>query len=145
MKILTLITALSTIALVSLFLSDFRQPDMCDIHHDGVTWRFEQARTHVTQTRGLMGRRSLCENCGMLFHFENEKILHFWMKDTLIPLDIYFYDVQGRLVDTALNMRPEGETKEPMTRSSKKPAQYAIEVMQGAPFPAETIDISLCQ
>lgn len=67
------------------------------------------------------------------------------MKDTLIPLDIYFYDAQGRLVDTALNMRPEWETKDPMMRSSRKPAQYAIEVMQGENFPAETIDISLCQ
>lgn len=145
MKMLTLITALSTITLVSLFLSDFRQSDICTIRHNGVVWRLEQARTHQDQTRGLMWRTSLCQNCGMLFRFEHEEVLHFWMKNTLIPLDIYFYDAQGKFVDSALNMRPEWETKDPMTRSSKKPAQYAIEVMQWAPFPAETIDISLCQ
>lgn len=67
------------------------------------------------------------------------------MKNTLIPLDIYFYDARWKLIDAALNMRPESETKDPMMTSSKSPAQYAIEVMQGEDFPAETIDISLCQ
>lgn len=49
------------------------------------------------------------------------------MKDTYVPLDIYFYDAQGEVVDLARDMRPVNETKAPMVYRSK-PAQYALEV-----------------
>ena len=51
------------------------------------------------------------------------------MKDTLIPLDIYFYDETGKLVDLVKNMRPQNETGDPMQYTSL-PAKYAIEVNQ---------------
>lgn len=63
----------------------------------------------------------------MLFVFDHEEPQTFWMKDTLIPLDMYFYDKNGNLVDKALNMRPEGETKDPMLYNSKVPSQYVVE------------------
>lgn len=107
-------------------------------------WRFELSRTPEEHTRGLMNRQSLCENCGMLFVFDKEEPQAFWMKDTSIPLDMYFYNAQGLLVDKVLNMRPERETKDPMIFHSK-PAQYVLEVEQGSPFPANSINILQCQ
>lgn len=91
-----------------------------------------------------MNRQSLCENCGMLFVFDKEEPQAFWMKDTSIPLDMYFYNAQGLFVDKVLNMRPERETKDPMIFHSK-PAQYVLEVEQGSPFPANFINILQCQ
>lgn len=77
----------------------------------------------------------------MLFVFDTEKPLSFWMKNTFIPLDIYFYDKSGNLIDKTLNMRPMSETGEPMTYTSR-PAQYVLETLsrkENAP-----IDIKKC-
>jgi len=78
-----------------------------------------------------MFRKNLCDRCGMLFVFSEEKHRVFWMKNTLIPLDMYFYDARGTLVDFARNMRPEHETQSPMLYESK-PAKYVVEVNAGA-------------
>jgi uncharacterized membrane protein (UPF0127 family) len=62
----------------------------------------------------------------MLFVYDHEQVLSFWMKDTLIPLSIAYIDVEGRIVDIQ-DMQPLDETSHP----SAKPAQYALEVNQG--------------
>lgn len=74
-----------------------------------------------------MNRRYLCPRCGMLFVFPSEQPQTFWMKNTYIPLDIYFYDRNGHIVDKVLNMRPMSETGSPMMYTSRA-AQYVIEV-----------------
>lgn len=74
-----------------------------------------------------MGREKLCETCGMLFVFSDSRPRTFWMKKTHIPLDIYFYDSYGQLVDGVQNMRPDRETSKPMQYTSQS-AQYVIEV-----------------
>lgn len=76
-----------------------------------------------------MNQKNLCQTCGMVFAFPEKRSLSFWMKDTLIPLDIYFYDETGKLVDLVKNMRPQNETGDPMQYTSL-PAKYAIEVNQ---------------
>jgi len=80
---------------------------------------------------GLMGRESLGRDRGMLFVYANNQILSFWMKGTLIPLDIIFIDGDSVVVDVQ-TMRPEHETAPilPITRSAA-PARYAIEVNEG--------------
>ena len=75
---------------------------------------------------GLTGRTALAEDAGMLFVFDQEQPLSFWMKDTLIPLSIAFIDSQGRIIDIQ-DMQPLDETSHP----SAAPAQYALEVNQG--------------
>ena len=69
----------------------------------------EVADSSEKRTVGLMGRESLGEDRGMLFVFESEHTLSFWMKNTLIPLDIVFVDENLTVVDVQ-TMRPEHET-----------------------------------
>jgi hypothetical protein len=92
----------------------------------------EIARTTETRSYGLMLRRSLPENAGMLFVFEEDGRWGFWMKNTLIPLSIGFVDRDWRLIeiqDMAVATDPERgpwPIYEPKT-----PYRYALEVNQG--------------
>ena len=75
---------------------------------------------------GLMDRKSLVHNGGMLFKFPDEEKLHFWMANTYIPLDIAFLDVDGKILQI--------ESMTPLsTRAvvSHKPCRYALEVNRG--------------
>lgn len=86
----------------------------------------EVADTDAERQRGLMERTALGENRGMLFVFEDERTLSFWMKNTLIPLSVAYIDSEGRIIDIQ-DMQPLDETSHP----SAEPAQYALEVNQG--------------
>lgn len=61
--------------------------------------KIETAKTSAEKQKGLMFRESLCDNCGMLFVFEEEERHSFWMKNTLIPLDIIFINAKLNVVD----------------------------------------------
>lgn len=86
----------------------------------------EIADDAAERRRGLMERTALAENAGMLFVFDREQALSFWMRNTLIPLSIAYIDSEGRIVDIE-DMQPLDETSHP----SAEPAQYALEVNQG--------------
>ena len=88
----------------------------------------EVADTDAERQTGLMGRNVLPENAGMLFVFEGEQALSFWMRDTLIPLSIAYIDAQGRIVDIQ-DMQPLDDVTPHYV--SAEPAQYALEVNQG--------------
>lgn len=76
---------------------------------DGATHKFnvEVARTKEEQARGLMFRTSLPEGGGMIFPFEKPRIASFWMKNTLIPLDMFFIRADGSIDRIAENTIPE--------------------------------------
>lgn len=59
----------------------------------------ELARTDNEIQQGLMSRDDLCDNCGMLFIFNEENKHSFWMKNTIIPLDIIFINSNFEVVD----------------------------------------------
>jgi uncharacterized membrane protein (UPF0127 family) len=85
--------------------------------------RVELARTGDERSRGLMHRRKLPDGEGMLFIFEKDEILSFWMKDTFIPLSVAFLTADGRIIE----IHPlEPHNRWPV-RSSRS-ARYALEV-----------------
>jgi len=88
--------------------------------------RVEVAKTPEERARGLMWRKHLGRDEGMLFIFENEDYHGFWMKDTLIPLSIAFIDKEGRIVKIA-EMKPL--TLE--SHTPPKPVLYALEMNKG--------------
>ena len=90
------------------------------------TLQLELARSESEQQRGLMYRRELPENQGMLFIFQQEQPLGFWMRNTLLPLSIAFLDKNLHIVDIQ-DMQPRDET----VHVSAKPALYALEMNQG--------------
>ena len=86
----------------------------------------EIADDNEERTKGLMLREKLNENEGMLFVFENEGYQAFWMKNTLIPLDIIFIGKDLGIVDIK-NAVPCKEENCALYKSSK-PAKYVLEV-----------------
>jgi uncharacterized membrane protein (UPF0127 family) len=66
----------------------------------------EVARTEAERARGLMHRASMPERAGMIFLFERPGIYPFWMKNTLIPLDMFWTDTSGRIVWIAESVPP---------------------------------------
>lgn len=81
------------------------------------------------RAQGLMGRESLEADHGMLFMFEQSQPLTFWMKDTLIPLDIIFFDYQGKVIGSDQMVPCE---EDPCLRyTSSGPANSALEVNAG--------------
>lgn len=66
----------------------------------------EVAKTIAERQKGLMFREKLDENKGMLFVFEQEDIYPFWMKNTLIPLDIIWVNGQNKIVFIKENAQP---------------------------------------
>ena len=92
-----------------------------------VSVRVELARTGQEQGRGLMFRESLEADAGMLFLFQNEDIRRFWMRNTLIPLDMIFISTDLRVVGIVENAEPLTET----LRQVAQPSQYVLEVNGG--------------
>jgi uncharacterized membrane protein (UPF0127 family) len=90
----------------------------------------EVARTPEAWARGLMGRASLPEDGGMVFLFNAQTRAAFWMKDTLIPLSILFWQGDGRIIDI-LDMQPCRADPCPVYRASA-PYVGAIEMIRGA-------------
>jgi uncharacterized membrane protein (UPF0127 family) len=70
-----------------------------------VVVQVEIARTSAERQRGLMNRRTLPAKAGMVFVYPQAVSNGFWMKNTLIPLDIAFYDSRGRIL-RILTMQP---------------------------------------
>jgi len=72
-----------------------------------VQYHVEIAKTNEEQTKGLMHRLDLKKNGGMLFLFDTEKKASFWMKNTLIALDIIFINKNGSINKIHNNTRPK--------------------------------------
>ncbi|MDR3160907.1 MAG: DUF192 domain-containing protein [Spirochaetaceae bacterium] len=91
-----------------------------------VSIRAEIARTDEDRARGLMYRKQLPDGEGMLFVFDRDRILSFWMKDTVIPLSIAFIGYNGRILEIR-DMQP----RDLSSIRSGRAARYALEVPQG--------------
>ena len=86
----------------------------------------EYADNFELRSRGLMFRKAMCEQCGMLFNFEQPRMVGMWMKNTFIPLDVAFIDKQGVITDIK-PMQPHDLT----SVTSSKAILFALEMNQG--------------
>ena len=99
---------------------------------DGTKVGVELAKTREQTERGLMFRENLEENNGMLFVFSQDDDRYFWMKNTLIDLDIIFINSQGKIVNIAEKVphsyiaAPEEEIA-----TAKGFGKYVLEVNSG--------------
>ncbi len=90
----------------------------------------EIASTELERQVGYMNREAICAKCGMLFVFDSDQLLSFWMKDTLLPLRVIFIDSDNIVINTAIG---QPYTTVP-TIDSKKPAKYVLEVPINSPI-----------
>jgi uncharacterized membrane protein (UPF0127 family) len=95
--------------------------------HDPVRVDVEIANTDELRRRGLMYRQNLAPGAGMLFLFQNDEIHQFWMKNTLIPLDMIFIRKDGTVAGVVENAEPKTLTG----RSVGKESRHVLEVNGG--------------
>lgn len=92
-----------------------------------VTVRVEIADTEARRQQGLMFRKTLLPDRGMLFMFEQSGHLSFWMRNTFIPLDMIFIDSNRRVLGVVENTTPLTDTRCEVDGDS----QYVLEVNAG--------------
>jgi uncharacterized membrane protein (UPF0127 family) len=138
-KIIILIVAILVIASAAYYIQFYTQPvnqhpgeptNYSRICFDDNCFQIELAITPAEQSRGLMYRDQLDPDRGMLFVFQTERIYPFWMKNTLIPLDIIWIDNNLTVVHIEENAQPCS----PLSCSMITPdheAKYVLEINGG--------------
>jgi len=71
-----------------------------------VSFRVEIAQSSKSRAEGLMYRKEMAADAGMLFDFEHEQLIMMWMKNTFLPLDMMFIEKSGRIVKISSNTKP---------------------------------------
>lgn len=96
----------------------------------GEKFTVELAQTPDEQSLGLMFREEMDDSHGMLFIFPVEGMRSFWMKNTRIPLDIFYFDADLKLVSVSENAKP-CKTRRCPNYPSAGPARYVLELNAG--------------
>lgn len=99
---------------------------LIELTFDSLSIDVEFADTFDKRRLGLMYRRSLCDDCGMLFQFDDERIASIWMKNTFVPLDLAYISVDGKIVDIKA-LQPHDLS----SVQSSSAVLYALEMNQG--------------
>lgn len=94
----------------------------------GVSLRIEVATTSASQERGLGGRESIPNDYGMLFVFKDSDKYGFWMKDMLVPIDIFWLDDKGQVVSIIERV---ATSSYPNVFYPSAPARYVFETIAG--------------
>jgi uncharacterized membrane protein (UPF0127 family) len=102
------------------------------VHAPKADLSLEVARTESQREHGLMDRRVVSPHTGMLFVFERDENVDFWMKDTLLPLDMIFVAADGTVRRVFSNVRVVAPTlpDEQIPREGAQ-AKYVIELAAG--------------
>lgn len=95
----------------------------------GTKMRFnvEVADTEATRAQGLMNREALPKSSGMLFVYPEPRVATFWMRNTLIPLDMIFANAAGVVTHVHSNAKPLDET----TINGGPDVTYVLEINGG--------------
>ena len=94
----------------------------------GVSLTIEYATTTLARELGLGNRKNVPENYGMLFVFPKDDLYGFWMKNTLISLDIFWLDDKGQVISIAQDVLPSSY---PNVFYPNAPARYVLETRAG--------------
>ena len=109
-------------------------PEPAVVSIGGTTYAVDLAITPEERQQGLSGREHLPQDAGMLFVFEDERELHFWMKGMHFPLDIIWINAQCSLVDVSADVPtspPDADNNQIPRVQSPAPARYVLEVNAG--------------
>ena len=124
---------LSLVIFVLAFISSLTFADQADTVFPQIqvkvkqhVYPLEYANTYELRAQGLMHREGICDNCGMLFNFQQTKRAGMWMKNTLIALDVAFIRADGKITDIKA-MQPHDLN----TTASSERVLYAWEMNQG--------------
>jgi uncharacterized membrane protein (UPF0127 family) len=98
-----------------------------DVGGRKIAFRVEVALSPEEQARGLMYRTELAPDAGMLFVFDESRVQTFWMKNTLIPLDMIFIGSDRRIAGIVENAEPQTLAE----RRVAAPSQYVLEIGGG--------------
>jgi len=134
-KLSFIILILLILILGSFIFFNYQKPRVC---FEENCFFVEIALTENEKARGLMFRNSLDENKGMIFVFPEPGIYNFWMKNTLIPLDIIWINSEKEIIHIEHNAQPCGETCK--TIGPLENAVFVLEINAGL---AEKLNISL--
>jgi len=115
--------------LVSLPLRAAPTTESIELAHHRFT--VEIARTDPERERGLMYRTHMPADHGMLFVFSDAQLRYFWMKNTLIPLDIIFFDAHKRLVNISANTPPCKPLNAQPTQAPRRPVRTGAQRRHG--------------
>jgi len=119
--------------LILLLLASCTQAATCEtpfVSINGDCYTVEYAKTIEEQMQGLMFRESMPQNSGMLFFFNDMQTRRFWMRNTLIPLDMIFIDSNLVVVEVKHGIQPCKADPCPIYYS--QPAQFVLEVNAGS-------------
>jgi uncharacterized membrane protein (UPF0127 family) len=127
-------SSLRAFGLALISLAGLAAPALADDSHavlhtkkGAFTFNIEVVDTEAGREHGLMGRKSLAPDAGMLFDFRAPQPVAFWMKDTLIPLDMVFIARDGVVKSIHADAQPLDLTPIP----SDGPVQFVLEIAGG--------------
>ncbi len=129
----SLVIILIVILLLAVIFISWNSEDkmgVVSVSFNGVQINAEVADTSAETEKGLMYRESLGNKEGMLFIFEKEKETSFWMKNTLIPLDMIFLNENKEVVNIVEGASP-CNSSDCILYPSEVPVKYVIEVNAG--------------
>lgn len=127
--IITIIVAALAGLMILFFWTNYTSKDVTKVVLGEQLFSLEIARSPEQHYRGLSGKEYLCNNCGLLFLFNEPARKTFVMRDMLFPLDIIFID-KDVIVDIYHNLAPEGAiTKN--SYSSSRPVDKVLEINGG--------------
>lgn len=118
------------LGLTALMIVPVRALDMARVTVGPATFQVEMAQTPEERERGLMFRRKLPQDRGMLF-VQSPGPAAFWMKNTYIPLDLLYFDVDGQLLQIEAGAPPCATPNCPIYPSDTTTVRYILEINAG--------------
>ena len=132
--LLVLLFAVAGYFLVQSLLRISSEADMLSVYFanpDGsrsADFKFEVAKSEAERRKGLMYRKELAANRGMIFVYPEDKVNSMWMRNTYISLDMLFLSVDNKVVGVIENVPMLNEE----VRKVEQPSRYVVELAAGA-------------